>query len=227
MKIPINFAVVADLFYPRLCVVCGRVLTENENYMCTHCLFDFPLSEETLNGGVALFEDMPPIYRPINFYTLFYYNRESAYKLLMTSLKYGNRKELGRFLGTQLAHKISEQPDVLLPVPLHPKKLKRRGYNQSAEIAKGISDVLKLPVYDNILVRLKNNETQTFKNAVERAENVSGIFAVADKSSVECKHVLIVDDVITTGATISACIEALKTIPGIKISVACLARTFS
>ena len=147
---------------------------------------------------------------------------------LIHELKYNDNKEIGFRLGRMAGQNyrqaiLSDLPDLILPVPLHPKKKKKRGYNQSEWIARGINSVLKLPVDTNSLCRIRANETQTKKPIYDRWLNVQEIFSVANPEALEGKHILLIDDVITTGSTLSACAEALLTVPGVQVSVLAVA----
>ena len=144
---------------------------------------------------------------------------------LIHQLKYKGNKEAGVFLGQQIGESIKEAPlfqgiDFLIPVPLHPKREKQRGYNQSLMIAQGIHEVTGIPIGDKHLVRVVYTATQTHKTAEERYKNVKDIFEIRFPKELEGKHVLLIDDVLTTGATLESCAHQLETIPGIKISVA-------
>lgn len=147
---------------------------------------------------------------------------------LMHRLKYRGKKEVGIYLGKLLGSQLAESEffmdaDVLLPVPLHPVKLKKRGYNQSQIITAGMETVMKAEMNTNVLLKSVHTSSQTRKSRYERWENVKDIFEVRNPESMENKHIILVDDVITTGATLEACAETLLDIPGVKLSVASLA----
>ena len=157
------------------------------------------------------------------------FSKGSHYRKLIHSLKYKNDQEsgveLGRLFGLKIA-KQSEYPqlDMIIPVPLHPKKKKKRGYNQSDCIAEGLSQSLQIPYYSDLLIRTVNTQTQTKKHKDERWENVKGVFDVQNPEQLQGKHVLLVDDVITTGATIEHCALSLIEKANCKVSIGCLAR---
>ncbi len=147
---------------------------------------------------------------------------------LIHRLKYKGKKEVGIYLGKLLGMQLMESEffqdaNVLLPVPLHPAKLKKRGYNQSQIITAGMETVMKAKMNVNVLFRSVHTSSQTRKSRYERWENVKDIFEVRNPESLENKHIILVDDVITTGATLEACAETLLDIPGVKLSVASLA----
>ena len=217
-----------DLLFPDLCVVCGNNLLKNEQHICMICLHNIPKTNFHLlkdNSIEKRFWGKVPIFRSTAF---FYFQKGSPFQKLLHCLKYKGNKEIGEVLGKYAAVDLLESPDfatvdIIIPVPLHPKKYKQRGYNQSEWIGNGISIILAKPQDTNSLVRVHENTTQTKKNVYERYENTDGIFNLSDKETLRGKHVLLVDDVLTTGSTLEACIKALLDIEGIRISVFALA----
>jgi ComF family protein len=161
-------------------------------------------------------------------YVLLYFSKGGKVQNLMHRFKYRNMpgigNKLGSIAGRQLtAGQLPEPIDVIVPVPLHPKKLRQRGYNQSARFAQGLSDQLGIPVDTDSLVRIKHTDTQTKRSRFSRYENMREVFSVIDPEKFKGRHVLLVDDIITTGATLEACgIELLK-IEGVKLSLAAIA----
>lgn len=158
----------------------------------------------------------------------FFYVRGNRVQRLIHSLKYKGNKDLGVYLGEQYGQLLREVPllaDVhaIIPVPLHPKKMRKRGFNQSEVIADGLGKSLQIPVNTGLLIRNKATDTQTRKTRYHRWENVEHIFSVVQEGSMEGKHLLLVDDVITTGSTVEACIHALMRIPGVRVSVVAVA----
>jgi ComF family protein len=158
----------------------------------------------------------------------FYFRKGSAYQEVLHNLKYNNRPGVGIFLGKQIGYELKHsavfiKPDSIIPVPLHRRKLRKRGYNQSEKIARGISVALGVPLDTKTLFRSSQTETQTRKSRFDRYLNVSGKFAIRDPSPIEHSHILLVDDVVTTGATLEACAEALLAAPGVKVSIATVA----
>lgn len=217
-----------NLLYPDLCVVCGQNLSHNEHYVCFGCLHAIPktnfhhipdnLIEKRFWGKV-------PVHRCTSF---FYFHKGSPFQKILHSLKYKNNKELGKVLGRYAAADLLDSPDfkaidIIIPVPLHPKKFASRGYNQSEWIGRGLSAVLNKPQDTKSLIRVRENTTQTKKSVFERYENTAGIFELTDTTGLVDKHVLLVDDVLTTGSTLEACISTLLQIKGIKVSVFSLA----
>jgi ComF family protein len=158
----------------------------------------------------------------------FYFRKGSIYQEALHKLKYNDRPDIGFSMGKQFGCELYRsiefiKPDLLIPVPLNPKKLRKRGYNQSEAIAKGLSIGLHIPFANNALTRPLATSTQTRKNRYERYLNVTGKFKTGDPALIENRHVLLIDDVITTGATLEACAEELLAIPGVHVSVAALA----
>lgn len=158
----------------------------------------------------------------------FFYHKGSDFRHVLHLLKYGGRKDIGEVMGRFMAAELMEAGffegiDLILPVPLHPRKQKVRGYNQSECIARGISAVTGIPMDVSSVVRQRHTDTQTRKSAYERWENVDGIFCLLSPGCFRRKHVLIVDDVLTTGATVTACADAFRGVEGIRISILTLA----
>jgi ComF family protein len=158
--------------------------------------------------------------------SLLFFTKNGIAQGMMHALKYQNRQDVGEFLGRRLAielQKTGVNPDVILPVPLHPSKQKTRGYNQCHSIARGMRSVFRCDINYRDVRRTTSNQSQTKLNRVQRWDNVKGIFKVKNTKRLENKHVLLIDDTLTTGATLESCGQALLTIPGVKISVATLA----
>lgn len=219
---------ILNLFYPRVCAACGESLLKNEETVCLKCRYTLPRT------GYELYPDNPLAQAfygraPIHAVTACYFFAKSGkVQHLIHQLKYKGNKEAGVFLGQQLGESIKDAPlfqgiDVIIPVPLHPKRERKRGYNQALVIAQGISEVTGLPVATKNLLRAVYNETQTRKSAEERYHNVQGIFEVRCADELKGKHVLLVDDVLTTGATLESCAHQLEGISGITISIAAAA----
>jgi len=165
------------------------------------------------------------IFRSTAFY---YFHKGSILQKILHELKYNGNKELGKMLGKIAATEVIESNDfasidLIIPVPLHPNRMKSRGYNQSEWIAKGIASILKVELNTNSLIRNVDNVSQTKKSRYDRHTNTDGIFSINDINLFERKHVLLVDDIMTTGSTLIACSELFKNIPGVRISFFTLA----
>ncbi len=217
-----------NLFYPNLCLICGNSLMRNEHQICLSCLHEIPQTGYHLQKDNPLekrFWGKVPIFRGTAFY---FFHKGSPFQKLLHELKYKGNKEIGVIMGKYSALELLHSPDfcsidVIVPVPLHPKKYAKRGYNQSDLICKGISEVLQKPVDAVNLRRIRENTSQTKKSVYDRYLNTENLFELKDKTAFQNKHVLIVDDVLTTGSTIESCIKALLDTPGIKVSVFTLA----
>ena len=218
------------LIFPNVCACCGNSLWKHEKIICTYCDFHLPRTGfhlERDNPVTRTFWGRARIECGAAFY---YFNKGTRAQQLIHHLKYKGRRDIGVFLGEKYGNYLKNSPffstiDLILPVPLHKKKRMQRGYNQSEEFASGLGKSMKLPVNPYLLYRCKATETQTRKSRFRRWENVSDIFAVKDPSLLQGKHVLLVDDVITTGATMESCIQVLTVIPGIRISIAAIGFT--
>jgi len=219
-----------SLIYPNRCEACGTLLVAGERVLCSTCRYKLPRTCYWLQKGnpvEQMFWGRVPVE---NACALFFMGKGSKYRKLLHKLKYSNKPqvgvELGSLLGAELLHApLYQDIDYVIPIPLHTKRLRTRGYNQSEMIADGISQAFGKPTLANVVYRKLYNETQTKKNREERMKNVENIFAVhADKTAlIEGKHLLLVDDVLTTGATLEACIAVILKEVNCKISVATLA----
>ena len=214
-----------SLFYPEVCIICGEGLAEGEEFVCTACLYKLPKTDYHHHPGNALYRVFYGRAEIKAAAAYCYYAKGGMVQDLVHEVKYNGKKELGACLGKWYGAELKNvstfsELDWIIPVPLHPKKLKRRGYNQSASFAEGLSQTMNVPVLPNGLMRLKDTETQTNKSRFSRWENVKDVFAPENKEQLLNKHVLLVDDIITTGATMEACIHALNTAPVASVSVA-------
>jgi ComF family protein len=217
-----------SLLFPRLCYACGNHLMRNENLICTECYVVIPRTNyhNVEDNPVAqLFWGRCMIEKAAAFS---FYNKGSRIRNLIHNLKYkGIREigyELGRIYGLSLkASGFTKDIDLIIPVPLHPGKKRIRGFNQSETISKGIADATHLPVDIESLARVMVSATQTKRSRYERWTNVEGIFRIIEPQTIISKHVLLVDDVITTGSTIESCANELLKIEGVKVSVVALA----
>lgn len=216
------------LIYPRNCISCNNSLYKHEEYICNHCYITLPRSDfhKQENSEIdRVFLGRVPTVKSGAYYI---FEKSGRVQKLLHSIKYNNNKGLALQLGRWYAQTLKEcdeilKADVIVPVPLHPKKQQQRGFNQSEEFAKGLSSELGIPVDATNLFRREFTETQTNKSKYDRWENVRHKFALKAPDQLSGKSVILVDDVITTGATIEACYDVMKNVSGIKVSVISLA----
>lgn len=211
------------LLFPAVCEGCRKPLVDTEFILCVHCelhldctnYHHMPQNETALrlSGRVPF----------VQATSLAYFTKDGLLQHLMHGLKYNGKKQTGNYLGMRMGTSLKEaswQIDAVVPVPLHRKKQALRGYNQSDEIARGIASVLQVPVVSDSLVRHRSTDTQTNKTREERIHNVMGAFSLWRPERISGKHVLLVDDVMTTGATLEACALSLLSAPGVSVSIA-------
>ena len=217
-----------DLISPRLCVVCGQRLTISEDIICSRCNFHLPRTGFHLNPYenemAKMFWHLLPIERAT---ALFYYESHSETANILYELKYKGHPEIGEVMGRIIAKELLPSGffdgiDGIVPVPLAKKRQRQRGYNQSLEIARGISETTSLPIYHKVVKRKAFEDSQTHKGRWERNENVEGVFELKDPNAIQGKHLLIIDDVVTTGATVISCAKELCKAGNIKVSVLAL-----
>lgn len=229
MKIPGNFLMDAlQLFYPHCCVGCGTDIAFKNEMLCLHCLNELPHTqfENIENNPVEkIFYGRVPL---LSAYSQFYFARHQLVQHLIHQLKYKGNQEIGEYLGMMMGQSICKSSrikkiDFLIPLPLHADKEFKRGYNQAEVICRGIEKSAGILLAKNNVIKQKFTETQTKKHRAERWENVETSFKINEPEKLAHKHVMIVDDVVTTGATLEACAQALRAIPGISISIATLA----
>lgn len=219
--------IISDLlkvFFPNTCEVCEKTLIAGEEHLCIECLYNLPrcnVHNSTFNTIHQRLMRHVPIEKAGAY---FYYIRDSRFTELILSAKYRNRPEIIRLLSTLFAQEILpdgffDEIDIIIPVPMHKWKKIKRGYNQTDFIAKGLNEITGIPISHN-LIATRGHSTQTHKKAYDRWINSRNIYAAQNIQDIAGKHILIVDDVITTGATMSACCEAIHTAsPTTKISV--------
>lgn len=217
-----------EFFFPRYCVVCGKRLLLGEEHLCLGCLCALPrirFHNQENNEIAKLLWGKMPVERA---YAFLYYSKGGDVRELLFQLKYFGNQKIGYFMGRCMAKELISTGffggiDGIIPVPLHDKKRKSRGYNQCELLAEGISSVVRIPLLKDVLRRKQYTETQTHKSNYERWNNVQDVFEGVSFERLSNKHVLLVDDVLTTGATLVACADALRGAEGIRISVLTLA----
>ena len=218
----------SHLFYPHVCRGCGTDLLESHQLLCLHCMADLPLThfaahennpvEKTFWGRIQVASAM----------SLLYFTPQSLVQHLVHQVKYNGQKKLAHYLGVLTGYEILQSGrfshiDMIIPLPLYKSRELERGYNQSFLLAAGIAEVLSVPVLEKSVVRIHSTLTQTHKSRSERWQNVEGLFRLKDGFYPQGKNILLVDDVITTGATIDACGSVINKIPGTTLNIATLA----
>jgi ComF family protein len=220
-----------DLFFPKVCSGCNEILLGSENVICTLCRHEIPLTNHHLQADNETFKKFYGRI-PVEFAaSLFYFHKKGIVQQIIHNLKYHGHQEIGTVVGDWYAHELQNSPvfktiDAIIPVPIHKKRLKKRGYNQVATFAEALSKKLNIPVNNSLLERTVFLDSQSKKTLFGRSSiNDTAIFLAQFTLQNHHKHYLLVDDVITTGATLEACSRALLKIPGVKISVLCMAYT--
>ena len=224
----------ADFFLPRVCVVCGRMLIPAEKHICLECLEDLPLTrfEKQSRNPMAdrLNAALPDEDRYAYATALFFYSSGPGYDNITKALKYRGNLGEGRYFASMLGKRLALSPhladvDAVVCVPLHPLRRWRRGYNQAEVIGKSVAAELGVPLVRGAIRRKRRTDSQTTRNAEQRRANLSGAFASDGKGLEGYRHILIVDDVFTTGATLASCLQALRAALGkdVRLSVATLA----
>lgn len=216
------------LIYPNLCVGCEADLPFEFDCFCLRCRQQLQLTNMHTQAENAFTERFWGRLPLVTGASMYYFSRRSPIQKALHQLKYKNQPEIGIRLGRRFGQLLAQSESFreiqgIVPVPLHPKKERQRGYNQSAMFAQGLAETMRVPVLVDNLIRKTNSETQTHKKRMERFENVGEVFAVRKPEKLRGKHLLIVDDVLTTGATLEACGGALREVPDIRLSMATIA----
>ena len=221
-RLPTIWTDLLNLVYPPTCLLCHQPLTTHEQHLCLHCLSSLNRYREITEGKGTLQELFAgyPCIEEMDAYLR--YEKDGKTQTLIHALKYYDNRELAYYLGQLFARNTKKFQDIdtIIPVPLHPKRLRERGYNQSEQIAKGFASVRQLPIYTNNLIKTQHTPSQTTKTVYERQATLPELYRVIDPIPLKNKHILLIDDVATSGNTLRQCIEALQTIPGLRISLA-------
>jgi ComF family protein len=219
-----------NLFFPKACSGCNSFLLANEKVICTVCRHEIPLTNHhKIENNEAVVKFYGRI--PLEFAAaLFYFHKKGIVQEMIHKLKYKGHQEVGSAIGFWYAEELKtiaelHSVDYIIPVPLHKKRLKERGYNQVEAFGKSLSESMNIPYNDSVLIRNVYSKTQTKKNLLGRSEVVGSIFSVEHNVSLHNKHFMLIDDVITTGSTLEACGRELLKIPGAKLSIVCMAMT--
>lgn len=219
---------VLNLIYPSLCEACGSELVATESCICTSCWMSFPQTNFHLHEGNPVELRFAGRFHLQHAASFYYFNKDSRIQDALHSLKYRRKVNVGIELGKRYAHVLPESKwihdvDVMIPIPLAEKKLLVRGYNQAELITQGIHQVIPIPMDTQSLIRKKNTLSQTRMHVSERIENMKDAFEVLNPSSLTNKHVLLVDDVITTGSTFESCARELLKLNNTRVSILSIA----
>ncbi|MEZ5035781.1 MAG: ComF family protein, partial [Chitinophagaceae bacterium] len=217
---------VVHLFFPQVCSGCGTDILSKDASLCMRCMEAMPetkFEQHADNPVEKMYWGRLPL---VSGSAQFYFTKESLMQFLVHQFKYKNNKALGLQLGKIMGRQLQESGrfpiDALVPLPLFPAKEKRRGYNQATVLCNGMAEYLQVPVIKDAIIRHTHTDTQTKKGRIERWQNIEGKFALKNAGQLQNKHILLVDDIITTGATLEACGMTLRKVPNLQLSVATL-----
>jgi ComF family protein len=218
---------ILHVVFPHVCDGCGSDLVNIESRLCIRCVASLPETNFEQHAGNPVEKLFWGRMLIVNAAAHFYFTKESLMQHLMHQFKYKGNKELGLQLGRMMGNDLISSArfmniDALVPLPLFPSKEKKRGYNQAAMLCDGMAEILNLPVLTNVITRPQHTETQTKKGRIERWKNIEGKFLLKDHQAIQNKHLLLVDDVVTTGATLEACGNELLSAGNVKLSLATL-----
>lgn len=221
-----------NLVFPKACCGCNGLLPDTENTLCAECRHNMPFTRHHLsadNETSAKFYGRLPV---VHASSMVYFHKQGIVQQMVHNLKYNARQEVGTLMGGWYAHELKKVAALqsvtdVVPVPLHPKKLRERGFNQVTAFGRALADGLGVKYTDDVLLRTTYTKTQTKKNIAARAEIIGSAFDVAYDRSHSGRHFLLIDDVITTGATLESCGRALLKIPGAKVSIVTIAYAHS
>ena len=217
-----------SLLFPQLCAACGESLVAAEDVICTDCRYNLPFTNFHLQPDNIVARQFWGKIDVEAAYSLYYFAKGGKVQNLMHHFKYNGMQRIGNIVGNIAGGQLKQNDkfktaDYIIPVPLHKSRLKQRGYNQSKCFAEGLAEKLRAEVIDDNLVRIRATETQTHKSRFLRFENMQEVFKVTRPEELTDKHVLLVDDIVTTGSTLEACSIELLKIPGLKLSIATIA----
>ncbi|MCV9927703.1 ComF family protein [Flavobacterium sp. LS1R49] len=223
---------IINLFFPKACAGCHSFLMANEAIICTSCRHEMPLTQYYLNPENEAFKKFYGKIEVEHVSAFLYFNKKGIVQELIHNLKYKGHQNIGTMFGEWHAEDLKVLDlavpfDMVIPVPLHRKKYNERGYNQVATFGIALSTGLNIDYNDTLLFRSKYSKTQSKKNLLGRSEDLKEIFDVSFTEKDHNKHFLLIDDVITTGATLEVCSRALLKIPGAKISIVCMTMAHS
>lgn len=228
MKLSQIFDDFISLLYPRVCAACGNSLFRNEQIVCTSCLYHLPKANFHLMDESPLDKLFWGRSKLNHTAALYNFHKKGKVQHLVHQLKYNGRKDVGVFMGKLLGAELKKcekfaDVSLVVHIPLHPARQRKRGYNQSEQFGIGLAEAMGIVQDTTSFIRTTHTETQTRKSRFARWENVKEIFKVTDPQKLANRHILLIDDVITTGATIESAANMLLEIEGVKVSVGCIA----
>jgi len=217
-----------NLFFPKVCYACSNLLLDNEKEICTTCRHNLPITNYHFEDHEAI---KKVLYGRVNLElatALLRFEKKGIVQQLLHNLKYRGHETIGKTLGEWLGNELKtieayKSIDIVIPVPLHKRKLRKRGYNQVEKFGREIAKALEVDYIDNVLLKTTATQTQVFKKRIARWNNENEVFTIQNESLIKGKHILLVDDIITTGATIEACSNMLNKAENLKISIATMA----
>jgi ComF family protein len=220
----------SHFLFPHHCEGCGSDVLNEEDILCAKCFYQLPATNFFTIPDNPIEKKFYGRINIINAASAYYFTKDSLIQHLLFQLKYHYNKEVGSYFGKKMGYLLKDASrfqdiDVLIPLPLNPKKEAIRGYNQAAIICEGIATVWNKPILKMAVVRTLFTETQTHRSRIDRWENMQGAFAIANATALEGKHILLVDDIVTTGATLEACGTAILEIKNTRLSFAAVANT--
>ena len=220
----------SHLFFPHVCIGCGTDIIGKNAVLCFQCINRLPLTNFHLHADnqiEKIFFGRLPVKLASSYC---YFTKDSLIQRILHELKYKGNKEIGYFMGRMMGNALLQSGrfndiEALVPLPLFASREKKRGYNQAAVLCDGITGSFQIPVLKNVIARISATETQTHKNRIERWQNMEGRFELQNNEIIKNKHILLVDDVITTGATLEACGQELLRAENVGVSILTLAYT--
>jgi len=219
---------IINLFFPKVCYACHNLLNDNEDTICMNCRHDLPITNFHFDNNDSVAKVLYGRAKIENGTALFRFEKKGNVQRLIHNLKYKDHEHIGFVLGNWLGGELKtlesyKNIDVVIPVPLHKNKLKKRGYNQVALFGQQVAEALNADYLDDVLVKVTNTKSQVNKKRLARWTNSDELFTLKNIEAIDNKHILVVDDIITTGATLEACISILNQAKNIKISIATMA----